>query len=65
MDKKKAAIELSDKIVDGLELAYEKMVEFKRYKKTPLVISRNGVIIEIPPEEIPPTTKYKRILKDK
>lgn len=63
MDKKKAARELSDKIVDGLELAYEKMVEFKRYKKTPLVISKNGVIIEIPPEEIPPTTKYKRISK--
>ena len=64
MDKKKAARELSNKIVDGLELAYERMVEFKRYKKTPLVISKNGVIIEIPPEEIPPTTKYKRISKE-
>lgn len=43
MDKKEAALnELSNKIIEGLEKTYEKLVEFKRYKKTPLVISRNG-----------------------
>lgn len=65
MDKKEAALnELSNKIIEGLEKTYEKLVEFKRYKKTPLVISRNGEILEIPPEEIPPTTKYKRSSKE-
>lgn len=65
MDKKEAAInELSDKIIEGLEKTYEKLVEFKRYKKSPLIISRNGEIIEIPPEDLPPKIKYKRTSKD-
>lgn len=46
------------KILRGLELAYEKMVKFKKQKKSPLVVSRNGKIIKIPPNEIPPTTLY-------
>lgn len=64
MDKKEAAMDdLSNKIIEGLEKTYEKLVEFKRYKKSPLVISRDGEIIEVSPEEVPPTIKYKRSLK--
>ncbi len=51
--------ELEDKISKGLEEAYRKMVEFKKQKKSPLIVSRNGVIIEIKSEEILPTTKAK------
>lgn len=51
--------ELSEKILKGLEESYKKMVEFKKYKKTPLVISQNGQLIEIPYQDIPPTTKYE------
>jgi hypothetical protein len=46
------------KILEGLEKAYKKLVEFKRYKNSPLVVAKDGVIIEIQPDEIPPTTKY-------
>lgn len=41
----------SDKIIDGLEKTYKKLVEFKKYKKTPIVVSKEGRIVEIPPEE--------------
>lgn len=54
----KNGVLLSDKISRGLEKAYEKLVEFKRYKKSPLIVSRNGKIVAIPPDEIPPTTRY-------
>lgn len=52
--------EFNDKLIAGLEKAYEKLVEYKRYKKSPLIISKNGEVVEIPHEEIPPTTKYRR-----
>lgn len=50
--------ELGKKLRKGLEESYKKMVEFKKYKKTPLVISKNGKIVEISYQNIPPTTKY-------
>jgi|TARA_B110000093_G_scaffold179459_1_gene219654 hypothetical protein len=28
------------------------MVEFKKFKKTPIVISQNGKVIEVTPEEM-------------
>jgi len=52
--------DLEDKIARGLEEAYRKMVEFKKYKKTPMVVSKNGKVIEIEPENIQSTTIYKR-----
>ena len=51
--------ELGRKLRKGLEKSYEKMVEFKKYKKTPLVISKDGQLIEIPYQNIPPTTTYE------
>ena len=52
--------EAAQKILHGLEKAYEKLVAFKRYKNSPLIISRDGEIMEIPPEDIPLTTTYQR-----
>ena len=52
--------ELEDKISKGLEEAYRKMVAFKKQKNSPLIISRNGEVIEIKAEEISPTTKAKK-----
>ena len=42
----------TDNIVEGLEIAYKKLIEFKKYKKTPLAILREGKTVEIPPEKI-------------
>lgn len=64
MDNQAEIKEQSRKIIEGLEKAYEKMVEYKRYKKSPLIISRNGEVVEVSPEEIPPTIRYKRGLEN-
>ncbi len=50
--------ELKEKIIKGLEEAYRRMVIFKKQKNSPLIISRNGKVVEIKPEDIPPKTKY-------
>ncbi len=51
-------MENRDKIIKGLELAYLKLIEYKKYKKTPLIVYRSGKIVEIAPEKILPTTMY-------
>jgi hypothetical protein len=33
----------------GLKIAYEKMLEFKRYKKTKVVVMRDGKIVHLDP----------------
>ena len=47
-------MENRDKIIKGLELAYQRLVEYKKYKKTPLIVSRKGKVVEIAPEKILP-----------
>jgi len=51
---------MSKDILRGLELAYEKMVIFKKSKGTPLVVSENGKVKLIDAKDILPTTIYKR-----
>jgi hypothetical protein len=41
-----------EKIIEGLEIAYKRLVEFKKYKKTPLIVLREGKIVEVSPESI-------------
>ncbi len=42
-------IELRDKILLGLEIVYERLIEFKKQKNTELVM-RNNKIVKIKPE---------------
>ena len=42
-------LELEAKIIKGLELAYERLLEYKRYKKSELVIMKDGKIVKIKP----------------
>jgi sulfur carrier protein ThiS len=49
-----------DLIVKGLEETYRKLVEFKKLKKSPMIVMRNGKIVAVDPNEIIPTTSYKR-----
>lgn len=60
MKNKEQGTDRTQKILQGLEKAYQKLVEFKRYKKSPLIVAKNGVIIEIQPDKILPTTTYKK-----
>jgi hypothetical protein len=38
-----------DKIVAGLKIAYARMLEFKRYKKSEVVVMREGKIVRVKP----------------
>lgn len=58
MDNINPVDERTQKILEGLEKAYKKLVEFKRYKNSPLIVAKDGAIIEIQPDKIPPTTTY-------
>lgn len=43
-------IELRDKILSGLEKAYEKLIEFKKQKNSKLVIMQDGKIVKVKPQ---------------
>lgn len=43
-------IEEKNKILKGLEKAYEKLLEFKKLKNTELVILRDNKIVKIKPK---------------
>lgn len=60
MGIKESIQELEEKVVKGLEEAYRKMVKFKKQKNSPLIVSRDGKVVEIKPDEITPTVTYKR-----
>ncbi|HCD67676.1 MAG TPA: hypothetical protein DEQ56_04275 [Bacteroidetes bacterium] len=60
MENKSDFKEESKRILKGLEKAYEKMIQFKRLKNTPLVISVDGEVKEISPYEAESTTTYSR-----
>ena len=55
MDK----IDERSKIIKGLELAYQRMVEFKKSKNSPIVVSKDGKVVKLDPFEAKPTVKYK------
>lgn len=58
MDNKNQINDRTQKILDGLEKSYRKLVEFKRYKESPLIVAKDGIIMEIQPDKILPTTVY-------
>lgn len=60
MDNKEQLKEERDRIVKGLEETYKRLVEFKKQKNSPMIVTRNGKIEAVDPNEILPTTLYKR-----
>lgn len=62
MGTKEQLKEERDKIVKGLEETYRKLIEYKKQKKSPMIVVRNGKIVAVDPNEILPTTLYKRNL---
>ncbi len=50
MTQKDRQIELKDKIVKGLEKVYERLIEFKKTKKSEIVIMEGDKIVKIKPE---------------
>ncbi|WP_375584847.1 hypothetical protein [Cyclobacterium xiamenense] len=60
MGTKEQLKEERDKIVKGLEETYRRLIEYKKEKKSPMIVVRNGKIVAVDPNEILPTTLYKR-----
>ncbi|MFD2035185.1 hypothetical protein ACFSKL_10305 [Belliella marina] len=50
MSNRDKQMELKDKIVKGLDKVYERLLEFKKEKKSELVIMQGGKIVKIKPE---------------
>jgi hypothetical protein len=51
MKKNDSDTELRTKILFGLNLVYERLIEFKKLKKSDLVVMKNGKIVRIKPEQ--------------
>ncbi|MFC2186444.1 hypothetical protein ACFCT7_03925 [Fulvivirgaceae bacterium LMO-SS25] len=49
MTQRDKQIELKDKLVKGLETVYERLIEFKKEKKSVLVVMRGGKIVKLKP----------------
>jgi hypothetical protein len=43
------ALEIKEKIILGLEKTYENLIEYKKYKKSDLVIMRDKQIVRLKP----------------
>ena len=59
MEIKEQLRELEEKVSLGLKEAYRKLAVFKKKNNSPLIVSRDGKVISIPPNEILPTTTAK------
>lgn len=51
MKKQNKEIVATDKILKGLELAYEKLIEFKKSKNSKMVVMRDGKIVFLDPDD--------------
>jgi hypothetical protein len=59
MESDKKFKEERNKIVKGLEIAYTRLLDYKRKINSPMVISRGGEVIEISPDDLTFTTFNK------
>jgi hypothetical protein len=60
METKDELREERDKIVLGLEEAYKKLVAFKKEKKSPFIVMKDGEIVAVDAKDMPTSVKYKR-----
>lgn len=51
MKKPSTSFNQRDKILKGLELAYEKLIEFKKSKNSKMVVMRDGKIVFLDPDD--------------
>ena len=47
----KSQNEFADKVMKGLEISFQKLHEFKKQKNSPLVVMRDGKIVEVMAED--------------
>lgn len=54
MDKQAQIKHFQEQLRKGLLIASENMLAFKRYKKTPVITVRDGRVVAVVPDELPP-----------
>lgn len=59
MSKKEQAAHINQQLQLGVAAAYHNLLAFKKYKNSPVVISRNGKILQVSAEEMPPAPALK------
>ncbi len=52
--------ELEAQIVLGFQKSFRKLIEFKKKHNSPLIVSRNGKVTIVPPNEFPLVADTKR-----
>lgn len=52
--EKNEVSDLRTKIIKGLDLTYKRLIEFKKNKNSPIIIEKDGKIIELSAEDLPP-----------
>lgn len=55
MNKPEEVLYTSEQLQAALDVAYENVLAFKRYKHTPVVIVRDGRVVEVSPDELTAT----------
>ena len=60
MENKEQLKQERDNIIKGLEESYKRLVEYKKRINSPMIVFRNGKVEAVDPNEIAPTTLYKR-----
>jgi hypothetical protein len=55
MSKEEQINHIHQQVCKGLLVASENMLAFKRYKQTPVVIVREGQVVEVSPNQLQPT----------
>jgi hypothetical protein len=54
MSDKDRTAEINEKLRIGLINAYANMLAFKKYKNSPVIIARDGKIVAVPADKMPP-----------
>jgi hypothetical protein len=57
-EKEAQDTEFNAKLQQGLAEAYRTLLAFKKYKQSPVIISRDGQIVAVPPEDMPPAQPF-------
>lgn len=51
--KESKGFDLLEKLEEGMKLTYERLIAYKRLKKSPLVVFKDGKIVELNAEDLP------------
>jgi sulfur carrier protein ThiS len=59
MSKKEQAAHINQQLQIGLAATYNALLAFKKYKNSPVIIARDGKIVAVPADKMPPATRVE------